>query len=69
MHIFSIIAHIIDLLFIHIQHVDFTIEEGYEEGCEQGFKYVTDEFEKEDYFLELLQGSANSSTGNLRDMT
>ena len=30
-----------------VQQVDFAIQEGYEEGCEQGLKYVAGEFEKE----------------------
>ena len=37
-----------------VQEVGFEIQEGREEGCEQVLKYDTSEFEKHDYFLQLL---------------
>ena len=52
-----------------VQQVDFKIQEGSEEDCEHDLKYVVGEFEKEDYFLQILQGFVNSTTGNLGDKT
>ena len=44
--------------------MDLEIQEGSEEDCEQDLKYVAGEFEKEDCFLQILQGFVNSSTRN-----
>ena len=37
-----------------VQWVNFVIQEGFEDDCEHDLQYVSSEFEKEDYFLQIL---------------